>query len=204
MIRCWIFVCLSLAASAWGAFAADGNDLTAAKALYGKIEQGVCDQVEAPSAPDHYVFTYRAASEQKDRTVTLFVFECSRFAYNTSQVFFISDDIGLRPLTFAVPHLELDYAPEDVDHEHIKSIAVRGFTSTTELINSSVDQQSQTITTFDKWRGAGDASSNGLWKFDKGEFVLLNFDVDASFDGVNNPTSVLVDGAIKQTVLITP
>ena len=42
----------------------------------------------------------------------------------------------------------------------------------------------------DKWRGLGDASSNGTWLFRDGTFTLVRYDVDASEDGKIDPQTV--------------
>jgi hypothetical protein len=58
-------------------------------------------------------------------------------------------------------------------------------------VNSSFDEASQTITSASKWRGVGDASDSGTWIFRNGEFTLVKYDVDASYDGEVNPETVL-------------
>ena len=59
------------------------------------------------------------------------------------------------------------------------------------LANSSYDEATMSITSNAKWRGVGDASSAGTWIFRDGEFTLVRYDVDASYDGEINPETVL-------------
>jgi hypothetical protein len=47
------------------------------------------------------------------------------------------------------------------------------------------------LTSWSKWRGVGDASANGTWAFKNGRFVLVKYDVDASYDGEINPQTVI-------------
>ncbi|TIV72916.1 MAG: DUF1176 domain-containing protein, partial [Mesorhizobium sp.] len=43
----------------------------------------------------------------------------------------------------------------------------------------------------DKWRGVGDASSSGTYLFRNGDFSLVQYDVDASYDGEINPQTII-------------
>lgn len=45
--------------------------------------------------------------------------------------------------------------------------------------------------TWEKLRGVGDASPNGVWTFRDGNFVLVKYDVDASYDGEIEPQTVV-------------
>jgi hypothetical protein len=58
------------------------------------------------------------------------------------------------------------------------------------LTNSSYDEATKSIMSNAKWRGVGDASSAGTWIFRDGEFALVRYDVDASYDGEINPEPV--------------
>jgi hypothetical protein len=60
-----------------------------------------------------------------------------------------------------------------------------------ELVNSFYDPDSRTLTSWSKWRGVGDASATGKWLFRDGEFTLVRYDVDASYDGEINEQTVL-------------
>ena len=72
----------------------------------------------------------------------------------------------------------------------VEAIDVIGFHTTYAVINANYDPESQTITSFSKWRGIGDAFSSGTWNFIDGHFVLTRFDVDASYDGERTPQTV--------------
>ncbi len=184
--------------------AADAS-IEKAKALFVASHRGLCDKVEDTRAglndPQVYKFKYKdegAADSDPDRVVTVFAFDCSLFAYNASTVFYIHDDvIGIHLLSFAQPHLVIIREKGDDEGKGLKSMTVDGFTSATELINSNVDEKSQSITSFNKWRGIGDASSAGTWSFNQGEFVLTNFVADPTFDDEINPLDVIVDGKVK-------
>ncbi len=70
-------------------------------------------------------------------------------------------------------------------------LGIIGFQTDERLVNSSYDDATRSITSNNKWRGVGDAGTSGTWLFRNGQFSLVQFDVDASFDGQNNPETVL-------------
>ena len=177
-----------------------------AKALFVAGQQGLCNKVEATrggiNEPEVYKFTYKddgaAAADSANNVVTLFAFNCSMFAYNASSVYYAHDNVrGMHLLSFAEPHLVITRPVGDAEGRSLQSMKVAGFTSSTELINSEVDEKYQTITSFSKWRGIGDASSNGVWRFDRGEFVLQTYQVDPTYNDEIDPIDVIVDGKIK-------
>ena len=45
-------------------------------------------------------------------------------------------------------------------------------------MNSEFDEQERSLTSFNKWRGIGDASSSGKWIFRDGDFTLVHYEVD--------------------------
>lgn len=157
-----------------------------------------CDQ-ETPdhkpiSEPTAYTISYKekdAAEGDPDRTVRLFRFFCRMAAYNESAYYYLADDTGeVRQLQFAVPELDTRYENDDPEGK-LDSVTVTGFQTQDYAINSDYDEKDRTITTFDKWRGVGDASSTGLYLFRNGDFSLVKYDVDASYDGEINPETVV-------------
>lgn len=172
--------------------------LEAAKASFAATYGGRCD----PQTPDGtpageptaWTIRYKdkdAAEDEPEREVRLFRFFCSMGAYNESSVYYIADDVdGTRPLQFAAPELDIRYVDNDSEGK-VESIAITGFQTDDQLVNSDYDDATKTITTFAKWRGVGDASSSGTYLFRHGTFNLVQYDVDASYDGEINPETVL-------------
>jgi hypothetical protein len=70
-------------------------------------------------------------------------------------------------------------------------VQIVGYTAEDQLMNSSYDPQTRTISSTNKWRGVGDAASSGAWMFRNGAFTLVKYDVDASYDGEVDPESVV-------------
>jgi hypothetical protein len=157
-----------------------------------------CDQ-ETPDGepinhPQSYSIHYKdkdAGADEPEREVRLFRFYCHMAAYNESALYYVADDVnGVRQLQFAVPELDIRYADKDSD-EKVDSVNVTGFQTEDFAVNSDYDEASFTITTADKWRGVGDASSTGTYLFRNGNFSLVKYDVDASYDGEINPQTVV-------------
>ena len=169
-----------------------------AKAIYRAAFGTACTapDISGPEElePQHYEigFNYMHDEERAPmRTALLYQFLCNRGAYNESHVYVLADDHGdLRPLGFATPTLDIRYGDDD-DNEKVDAIYVTGFRSVAELTNASFDAKTMTLTSFAKWRGVGDASASGTWIFRDGAFALVRYDVDASYDGEENPQTVV-------------
>ena len=166
-----------------------------ARALFAATAAATCDAGEPQDAtPDTHTISFRHSYDSQDdpaRTAYLFRFFCFSGAYNEIHVYYISDDEGaLSPLYFAEPTYDIRYGG-DTD-EVVEEIAITGFTSTGQLVNSGYNPQSRAITAHSQWRGIGDASSLGVWLFVDGGFRLVSYEVDASYDGEINP-QVLLD-----------
>lgn len=161
------------------------------------IHRNRCDAFapgrEAPEEPEDYTISFHGrhdAETDPERTVRLFRFYCTSGAYNEVHRYYMADNDGVRELQFATPELDIHYEGGDSEGK-VEAINVIGYNSVGELLNSSYDEATHTITTHGKWRGVGDASSNGTWLFRDGEFSLVQYDVDASYDGEINPQTVL-------------
>ena len=115
-------------------------------------------------------------------------------AYNANEVYYLSDSSGkeLHLLSFAEPHFDFKY--QDDESKKLKSIKVDGFTASIDLTNSEYDEKTNSISSFLKWRGIGDASSNGTWVFADGQFVLKTYDVDPAYAEEQNSIAVFSNG----------
>jgi hypothetical protein len=141
-----------------------------------------------------YKIPFRYASDtddQPERQARLFRFYCGAGAYNETHVYYQYDETnGMRELQFATPELDIRYENDDFEGK-VESVSIIGYLAEETLVNSAYDEASQSITSNNKWRGVGDASSTGTWIFRNGEFTLVKYDVDASYDGEINPQTVL-------------
>lgn len=165
------------------------------KASYGATCQTLQPTAETGAAdPEIHELAYRdewQAESEPDRKVRLFRFLCGYGAYNSNEVYYLTDDLdGFRQLQFAEPDLDIRYENNDSDGK-LESVTVIGYRTADMLVNSAFDPQTGTLQSFAKWRGVGDASSAGTWLFRRGTFALTKYDVDASYDGEVNPETVL-------------
>ena len=145
-------------------------------------------EAEEYKIPFHYSSD---TDEQPERQARLFRFYCGTGAYNETHIYYQYDeDNGLRELQFATPELDIRYENDDSEGK-VESISIIGYTADAKLVNSFYDEANYSIASSAKWRGVGDASSNGTWMFRNGAFTLVRYDVDASYDGEINPETVL-------------
>lgn len=157
-----------------------------------------CLSIEDPDpatrAPESYEIGFRYKYDgptDPERAARLFRFPCNRGAYNESHVYLMARDYGeLHVLGFATPELDIRYSNDDREGA-VDAVYVTGFQSVTELVNSDFDPDTMTLASFAKWRGVGDASSSGTWAFRDGDFALVKYEVDASYDGEMNPQTVV-------------
>ena len=157
-----------------------------------------CDKQDSDGKPIGEPQAYSIHYKEKDaqpndpeRETRLFRFFCSMAAYNESEVYYIWNDVdGVTQLQFTEPELDIRYENNNTEGK-VESIHVIGFQTTGWATNSDYDDKTKTIVTFDKWRGVADASSSGTYLFRNGNFSLVQFDVDASYDGEQNPQTII-------------
>lgn len=144
------------------------------------------------SEPDLHELRYTPDYDDATEQVKYLVrFWCDMGAYNEMHAYYIWDEYdGVQLLQFATPEIDVRY--ENDDHEgKVEDIAIIGFHAHDLLVNSDYDPGSHSIFSFSKWRGFGDASSSGNWLFRNGEFTLVRYEVDASYDEEINPQTIL-------------
>ncbi|TGV14253.1 DUF1176 domain-containing protein, partial [Mesorhizobium sp. M4B.F.Ca.ET.143.01.1.1] len=98
-----------------------------------------------------------------------------------SSVYYMTDGLSeVQQLQFAEPKMDIRYEKNDSDGK-LLGMSIVGFDTTGWAVNSDYDPDTHTITTFNKWRGVGDASDAGTYLFRDGDFSLVQYDVDASY-----------------------
>lgn len=163
-----------------------------AASFAGRCGAGAMEGMETES--QGFEISYRYMHETSDdpmRTARLFRFFCNGGAYNIGHVYLMTDGTGpVEPVSFAVPELDIRYENDDLEGA-VEEMTQLGMITRTELVNSDYDPDTQAITSFEKWRGVGDASASGRWIFRYGAFSLVSYEVDASYDGEINPEQVI-------------
>lgn len=156
-----------------------------------------CEPVQGGFVPEdaylEWTFSYQPgwSEDAEEEEVTLIRIFCGAGAYNLQHAYYIHRDYeGLTPLPFAVPSFDTKYEDDDILEGAVDSITLTGMSANLILVNSEFDPETRTITAHSYWRGIGDASSSGTWRFKDGEFVLVRYDVDASYDGEINPETI--------------
>ena len=161
-------------------------------AIYG-VECDLNEDGQEP--PQHYRLTWRpsyASADSPDEVSHLFRFFCYRGAYNEIHVYLMTNEAtgAIRPLAFSSPELDIQYEDDDSE-KPAKDIRIVGYQTENMLVNSDYDPETMSIMSHSKWRGLGDASSSGTWLFRQGQFSLVRYDVDPSYDGEIEPVTVL-------------
>lgn len=177
------------------------SNADAAKAKFASDMRGRCDKAGDTRAginePETFELTLKRLGEDASSKQVLFAFSCSMAAYNESNVFYLDDGVeGLRRLSFAEPMYSYEYS--DTENAKLKSMTFTGFASNDMLTNASFDPKTNTFSSFSKWRGIGDASSNGTWLMTDRAVLLTDYDIDPTFDGAQNPITVVVKGQLVQ------
>ncbi|MER9138834.1 DUF1176 domain-containing protein [Mesorhizobium sp. M0830] len=153
-----------------------------------------CDKQFLADEPEVFSIKYKDKNAQPgdpDKETRLFHFSCSAAAYNENSVYYMTDELSaVQQLQFAEPETDIRYENNDSDGK-LLSVTVIGFHTTGWATNSDYGPDAHTITTFNKWRGIGDASDSGTYLFRNGDFSLVQYDVDASYDGEENPQTVV-------------
>ena len=176
-----------LIASALPALADDASDIEAARAFVAPVLGQACELLAAGNVGGDdraYQLRYRTSGQDQDspdNRLTLVQLACSSGAYNFDSVYLTRDAEGMwELLSFAMPKLDYDYADEDFT-KLTAPPKLAGFTATTRLTNSEYAPETMTISANVKWRGIGDAWSAGEWRFVEGDFVLVRYEVDPTF-----------------------
>ncbi|TGQ73049.1 MAG: DUF1176 domain-containing protein [Mesorhizobium sp.] len=153
-----------------------------------------CDKQFLADDPEVFSIKYKDKDAQPgdaEKETRLFHFSCSAAAYNESSVYYMTDGLSeVQQLQFAEPKMDIRYEKNDSDGK-LLGMSIVGFDTTGWAVNSDYDPDTHTITTFNKWRGVGDASDAGTYLFRDGDFSLVQYDVDASYDGEENPQTVV-------------
>lgn len=172
--------------------------LAAAQARFAADYSAVCATLAPDADPDaaeptSFALPYRpkdAGAADPEQMLRLYRFPCGMGADNSVEVYYLRDAEGtLGQLQFATPELDFRYVGGDPEGA-VKSLTIVGYKAADQLVNSDYSQATRTIVSADKWRGLGDASSNGTWLFRDGTFTLVRYDVDASEDGKIDPQTV--------------
>lgn len=131
-------------------------------------------------------------ADDEPRPFNLYRIHCYSGAYNRGHVFFSVSEDGILPVQFAVPAFTATFL--DQEQTQLDTLTIDGINVQASLVNSEIDAETLTVTMISYWRGVGDASSTGRWEFDEGQFKLVEFTIDPTYDGEITPITVVENG----------
>lgn len=136
-------------------------------------------------------FELQLGEETAVRQALLVEFPCQIGAYNHTAVYLLSDQHGVvSEVLFPSPQVDVRYADE-TDPTTVEAIVLTEIPNLREVVNPNYESSSRTMTERNKWRGLGDAYSTTEWGFKHGQLEVTLFAVDASFDGEDNPQTLM-------------
>lgn len=149
-----------------------------------------CEQPSAPTrTPPH--FELEIGEDTAARQALLVEFACRSGAYNHSAVYVMSDQHGrVTEVFFPSPQIEVRHA-EGSEQRVVEDIVIVATPELREVVNPRYDAVSRSIFERNKWRGLGDAYTTTQWGYKQGRFHIMRFAVDASFDGQDNPRTLI-------------
>lgn len=171
------------------------ND-AAAQAVFQSAFGTVCEQAItqadrfAENAMQRFDVTPPSRWGEPQRAV-IWKMPCMMGAYNLSHIYLIWTEYeGIQPLSFAAPSLEITYEDPEDSNSALRAVKISGWTANHLVVSSEFDPLSLTVSEFSAWRGLGDASSSAIWRMEDNGFILVEYNVDASYDGESNPERV--------------
>lgn len=199
MIRPLLWPLLAAFSLAVAPVSAQDNSLEKqAKKLHALAGGEMCEPLEnageMEGSYESWTFSYtpELGGQVDDEEITLIRIWCMSGAYNVLHAYYTYRAYeGLMPLSFAVPNIRTPEDTEESRSADFGGVELLGMDGTTILTNSEFDPETRNITEHSLWRGVGDASSSGLWAFNDGEWTLVVYEVDASYDGQVNPHAIV-------------
>jgi hypothetical protein len=184
--------------------AAPDNDLKAAAAFVFQALPGQCDERDDSDASglieddQSYKMSWKSSFDESgdEQKATLYRIFCYAGAYNIASVFAMRPADGdFALVSFAEPTFKVDYVEGDDTYTKLKANpAATGFGTTYLLVNADFTPENNTISSYSKWRGIGDAWTQGEWQLRDGQFVLTGFSIDPIYEGnLDNPSDEEID-----------
>lgn len=168
------------------ALAQYASDLAAARTfMEGALGPQCGSEVYGAESDERFELRYRYGYESMsdpEHVAVLYRLACTAGAYNLIDAYVLRNEYDeMSVAAFAEPELDIAYENDDFEGK-VESIAIAGYGASSTVVNSGFDPERQTITSYNKWRGIGDAWSSGTWRFHEGRFILVRYEVDAAYD----------------------
>ncbi|NKX44997.1 hypothetical protein [Roseicyclus persicicus] len=123
----------------------------------------------------------------------VWLFRCNVGAYNVQSVLIgYTEADGITPLSVASPDLDIVLEdPDDLDSA-VREVRIVGWSASQIVVNAEIDTAIGELREIGYWRGMGDASSAAVWRLVDLNFRLVRYDVDPTYDGEVNPTTLVL------------
>jgi hypothetical protein len=192
-MRCGLLIAASLVLASQPTLAQDAG--WQADAVARAVDYHLANPPEPCLVPDRSIepahFELQIGEETAARQALLIELPCQIGAYNQTAIYLLSDQHGtVSEVVFPSPQVDVRYAGEG-DSASVEDVVITETPELREVVNPSYDPDSRTMTERNKWRGAGDAYGLTQWGFKNGKFAIMLFAVDASFDGKDNPQTLI-------------
>lgn len=181
-----ILLPLALAVTTGPVIAQDASDLAAARTfMEGALGPQCGSEVYGAESDERFElrfrYTYESTSDP-EHVAVLYRLACAAGAYNLIDAYVLRNEYDeMSVVAFAEPELDIAYENDDFEGK-VESIAIAGYGASSTVVNSGFDPERRAITSYNKWRGIGDAWSSGTWRFHEGRFILVKYEVDAAYD----------------------
>lgn len=126
------------------------------------------------------------------REARIYEFFCYSGPYTVFYAYYLYTRLdGITPVAFAIPDFTVDCITLGDAGCQRARLAVRGGTTAAILANTEFDPTTLVLTARLCWRGPCDAFETGVWVFNGGRFVLVQYEVDATLDGEQKPQRLI-------------
>ena len=146
---------------------------------------------------EKYELKYQNEWSDEEETATFYAMMCWGGAYNFTYIVIerMEYDNSLRVLSFAEPVanyvMESKYSENlEMEVDVVKSWSLEGMSTTPFIGSPQFDLENNTITTFFKGRGIGDAFYSNVYTLNHGAWNLTKGIADPSFDGDITPITI--------------
>ena len=123
--------------------------------------------------------------------MVLWLFRCNIGSYNVQSVVIgHSETEGVGVMSFARPDLEIVLEDPENFESAVRDVRIIGWSASSVVVNAEIDGTRGELRETGYWRGVGDASSSAVWRLVDQAFRLVRYDVDPTYDGAVNPTTL--------------
>lgn len=142
--------------------------------------------------PRRYALMSPMTHDDTPVPMEVWLFRCNVGAYNVQSVLIgYTEADGITPLSVASPDLDIILEDPDNLDSAVREVRIAGWSAAQIVVNAEIDTATGELREIGYWRGMGDASSAAVWRLVDLNFRLVRYDVDPTYDGAVNPTTLV-------------